>query len=49
MDLIFLNDEYDVFFYEISIGLVSFKDLDINESPLRFFYIVGSFHYGDCT
>ena len=34
MDLLFLNDEYDVLFHEISIGHVSFKDLDMNENHL---------------
>ena len=47
MDLHFLNDEYDVLFHEISIGHVSFKDLDMNENHLKFVCLVRSFHWGD--
>ena len=37
MDLDFLNDQYDVlFFYEIFIRSVSSKDIDMNESHLKF-------------
>ena len=52
MDLGFLNNEYDVpffFFYEISVRSVSSKDLDMNESYLKFVCILGHFQYGCCA